>query len=305
MPFPERLQASQRLSERYWERWQSTEAPLLHHYTDAVGLHGILTNRELWLTGISYLNDSTEHQQAGVAARKALESLRSGPAKSDRHSDFYQFLGSMFDSALGVPRIEAEKDTFIGCFSTKADSLSQWRAYGRGEGGFSIVFRAAVLWDLKQRVELGPGYWLLPCDYDLDRIVGLNRDFIEEALEECLDVEISASNEAIAHKAGTDARWIGAGVKHPAFKEEDEWRLVYYGFNGAPPSVFHRSNSTLTPYIKFPLGTQEKMLELIEEIWVGPQRHPELAAAAARNFAQRQLGGEVRIRVSETPFRVL
>ncbi len=300
------LLAAKHLSEGYWEPWRSGQDPLLHHYTDAAGLHGIITTKKLWLTGISYLNDATEHQQAGVAVRKAVELMRENSKNNERQDQYYEYLESMFDAALNVPRIEAEKDTFVVCFSTKSDSLSQWRSYGRGEGGFSIVFRSGSLWDFKKKVDLSSGYWLLPCEYNIERIVNLNRIFIEEALEELLVSDPGLTNEFIAMKSAIDARWIGAGVKHPAFSEEEEWRLIYYGFNGTPPEIYHRANSTLTPYIKFPLGEKNQVsAELIEEVWVGPQRHPELAAAATRDFLRRELGKDIPVKISKIPFRTL
>ncbi len=305
MLLPEhQLVASRRFSDEYWNPWKTNQDIFLQHYTDAIGLHGIVTNRHLRLTNISYLNDATEHQQAGVALRSALSSLVTS-SKSSRHSQFYQYLEGRFEEASSFPRIEIDKGTFVGCFSKKTDSLSQWRGYGRGEGGFCIVFRATQLWHAKQGSVLAPGYWLMPCDYDHERMVQLFKNFIEEALSECLEMNSSIPDDLIASKLATDVSWIGAGIKHPAFKEEEEWRLIYYGFNGAAPEIFFRENSTFTPYIKFPLGEKDQLLQLIEEVWVGPQRHADLAAAATRDFLRRELGGDVPVKVSKTPFRVL
>src|SRR6266478_5667642 len=48
-----------------WNNVHRTLPLGLFHYTDAVGLHGIVTSRRLWATHVYYLNDSQEFRYAG------------------------------------------------------------------------------------------------------------------------------------------------------------------------------------------------------------------------------------------------
>ena len=305
IPLDQPLSASNRLSNEFWKPWLTDNDFLLYHYTDAAGLRGIIESRKLWLTSISYLNDSTEYQQAGVALRKALNLLLEEP-KTERHSIFYKYLERVVTEALTLPRLALDKTTFVGCFSKKADSLSQWRGYGRGEGGFSIALRANDLWRVKQGAPNGPGYWLLPCEYDLDRVVGLFKEFIEYGLDECISLDSGVGDEIIAHKLGVDARWSSAAIKHPAFEEEGEWRLIRYAFEETSLKICHQKNSLFRPYIEFELANEnDHMLNVIEEIWVGPQRYPELAAESLKDYLTQKLGRSVPVRLSKVPFRLL
>lgn len=40
---------------------------------------------------------------------------------------------------------------FVACFTEYGDDLSQWRAYGGGEGGYSIEFDSAILRTMSQQ----------------------------------------------------------------------------------------------------------------------------------------------------------
>ena len=57
------------MEEQEQQRTEGQAEPeLLYHYTTLDGLLGILDKRELWATGISYLNDTFEYKAAPSAA---------------------------------------------------------------------------------------------------------------------------------------------------------------------------------------------------------------------------------------------
>lgn len=298
------LKSAAELSNAYWSNWHQRQDLILYHYTDAAGLSGILSSGELWLTSTPYLNDATENRHAGVIIRRALEQVHALQLP-ERQVRFYRHLNEVFESVENAPRLSIDKQTFVCCFSSKQDSLSQWRAYGGGEGGFAIGFRAAEIWDLKGKNDLSPGFWLLPCAYNEAWATELNREYLIRAVDECLARNAGASDEAIAAAIARDASWMGAAIKHPAFVEESEWRLIFYGFGLPASSVFYRANRTLTPYKKFSSSEPGGLLGAIAEVWVGPQRHPELAASALADLLLSKTGKQVPVRVTSTPFRVV
>ena len=299
-----RLVASVQLSNGFWSEWTTHDDPILYHYTDAVGLCGILESAQLWLTSIAYLNDAMENQYAGVVLRKALEIARSA-GSSEREARFYQHLDDAFRVAQESPRLEIDKQTFVCCFSSRCDSLSQWRGYAGGEGGFAIGFRASAIRDSKRSAPFSPGFLLLPCNYDEQRLLLLNQSFLQDAYRECVALDPFASDRDISKRMALEAAWIGAAMKHPSFNDEREWRLIYYGFGIEKPDINNRVNSTLTPYVKFDFGDKSALRNAIAEIWVGPQRNPELAASALSDLVAHKLGGEVSVRTTGIPFRKL
>jgi Protein of unknown function (DUF2971). len=293
---------SNRLYEDYWSKWPMEAAPVLYHYTTAEGLAGIVDKRELWLTSAAYLNDSTELQEAGRVGRTALLELEA--ALSDGLAKrVVEYLLKIFEDIAEKPRVEYDKQVFIGCFSMDKDSLSQWRGYARGEGGFAIGFNADRVWEAKTRSELRPGYWLLPCEYDGDRTKRLVRQYLSDVLKEVEAKHQDWPVEVIAAEIARGIRWMGAGIKNSSFSSENEWRLIYYTFERDPPPVQHRVSSTFTPFVKFSFGDREQMAQAINEVVIGPQRHVELAKVAVSDFLRAHLGREVPVRVSSVPFR--
>ena len=51
------------------------EAPVLHHYTDAFGLHGIITSNCLWATAAQFSNDLSEIQYAVSMAHPVIDEV--------------------------------------------------------------------------------------------------------------------------------------------------------------------------------------------------------------------------------------
>src|SRR5215469_4117451 len=54
---------------------------------------------------------------------------------------------SPLDEGLTEPKISTE-GRFLTCFSEDGDDLSQWRAYGGGEGGYALQFDSLFLRNL-------------------------------------------------------------------------------------------------------------------------------------------------------------
>jgi hypothetical protein len=112
----------------------------LFHYTTGEGLIGILESGELWATQVSCLNDSSE-------IRYALSMLRG--FFTDKVTDPGLDLDEKFVCERVVEDLSVDgaltSEWFVACFTEEKDDLSQWRAYGRGEGGYAIGFDNARL----------------------------------------------------------------------------------------------------------------------------------------------------------------
>lgn len=51
------------------------DAPILHHYTDAFGVHGIISSNCLWATATQFSNDLSEIEHAVSIAIEIMEEM--------------------------------------------------------------------------------------------------------------------------------------------------------------------------------------------------------------------------------------
>jgi len=91
----------------------------MYHYTDINALSNIITNRELWLTHASFLNDHTEGQE------------------------LFTLLTEIFQSEPNIIKllkfVDKTSEAYCLSFSQDKDLLSQWRGYCPGVGGYNIA----------------------------------------------------------------------------------------------------------------------------------------------------------------------
>jgi Protein of unknown function (DUF2971) len=162
-------------------RLSQPQPALLHHYTDAAGLKGILESGVLRATHIAFMNDKSEYLHASELLAEAIKVAKSknrslDPLQIKLLEEMEPAVGSTRPENIGLP-------FFVCCFSAKENNLNQWRAYGRGEGGYSIGFRTAELGS-----SLGINTILTPVLYKRDVQARLVQDVLAWALEEYLKV---------------------------------------------------------------------------------------------------------------------
>src|ERR1019366_10351896 len=113
---------------------------VLHHYTDSNGLKGIIESGALRATHVSYLNDASEYLHAvNVLLEKVAQ------AQAGQRAPLEVELLQEMEPLLKATRAENVNHYFVTCFSEEPNSLNQWRAYGKGEGAFSIGFVGSQL----------------------------------------------------------------------------------------------------------------------------------------------------------------
>jgi hypothetical protein len=133
------------ISEREQSRPKPTQ-PLqrLYHYTDVVGLNGIIETNELWATSAYFLNDSAEV----IYGYGALdEALKDWIAVNPRPEESLALaLALDLQRGFGVDLLNKRliEPIYLVCFCEDDNLLSQWRAYGQS-GGYSIALDFPVL----------------------------------------------------------------------------------------------------------------------------------------------------------------
>ena len=250
------MQRIRDLSDRILDPWvkRHTQLPdVLYHYTSADGLIGILTSRSIWLTDLRYMNDLSEMQYSRELLGMRLAERLKQPALSETQRDFLTRVSSNVGPFYRV---------FSASFCEEGNLLSQWRAYRGKGGGYAIGFDFFHVLRLLNR----------PCVlrkvvYDENEQVRLFDSVIHEFLAVVQhEVDTNPNREAIASFLpelcqafkSVIAEFLSS-VKHPDFREEQEWRLVHFASSipelsdGDAPS-FRSYDGNVIPYFSVDFG---------------------------------------------------
>jgi len=290
------------------------DAPTLHHYTDAFGVHGIISSNCLWATATQFSNDLSEIEHAvSIAAEIIKEMWGSKKTISPWEKVLAEHLVQLFATPLhsfGQP--------FIVSFCEDGDLLSQWRAYG-GTSGFSLAFSAlSQSDDVKLICKDGFRTMVKRVVYDHDkqrkRLRFVLRNLIK--LVNGFSFSTASSKGASAHVElslllileMTD--WA-CTVKHRAFSEEKEWRIITYPRGatlvGAGPENYEGVSVRPTPKLLLPYMVLEprsrKRLPLIE-IRCGPSQFQEQSARAMDILLRKHGYKHLPVTFSGVPLRV-
>jgi hypothetical protein len=210
----------------------------LCHYTDFGGLKGILETGSLWATYSRTMNDASEQQYGEKLVGDYLAALPDGTS-ADRLS-----------IAMGRSKVR----NFASCFCESSQILSMWTTYGARGGGYCLEFDGgggllgSSFASFETRLPFKMTYGdILP--QDVQSILQCAWQFAQRG-----DVEASVS--------ASWANILALKFKHPAFRHENEWRIV---IRDPPLSTlkFRAGHSDVKPYI-----------ELSPVAADGPQRLP-------------------------------
>lgn len=256
------------------------ELPPLYHYTDAVGLTGIATSRELWATRAGFSNDVSE-------MRLLRSAFRNIP-------DARLFIANVAPADI-QPRV------YLFCLSELGDDLSQWRGYCPRSGGYALGFERQALEE-----------WIGPIKRDGGEVEGTLKVvrclYAEREKYEQLAVRMVSGYRALEGPV-LDRRdeWfkgafcaVAGRIKDSHFEREREWRLVIY----APGRdlVHHRGGEfTPIPYYKYDFsGT---LTRPFTSVFVGPNPYQDLAQAGAQSLGDTVT--DFSTRLSRIPYRSL
>jgi hypothetical protein len=279
---------------------------VLYHYTTVEGIRGLVESGEAWATEIHFLNDAEELHHAVEQFRQRLRVLSEQSDDTERSS-----LLTLWSEAVRVFR---DAQVFVFCLSERSDQLSQWRAYGSGEGGFAIGFNSQKLKKMSEQQSFRLEY----CEYTEDP--DCRSDGLLKVLEDRIDSRIWAavqkfhaekeSDLSAARRAANELLAVGLSefaprIKHHAFREEKEWRLF-----SAPETVQQierlgtRDGAIAPiPYYRFNLGLDLELEPTIERIVIGPSRDQHLAALGVEKLFDTVGIQRPAIVMSAVPFR--
>ena len=249
--------------------YADTPGEPLYHYTSFGGLLGIVASRALWASDIRYMNDSAELKHTADLIRNEI--TRRIGAGHPRPNLLNQFLDWV------THRITNGHMLFASSFRSNGNLLSQWRGYSRLGKGVSLGFNPDDILHCANRQFFQIG----KCIYNSrqqEKLIGQVVDAIEAL---ALEHDLSGGGERpvgdrsyhpIFQLIESDLLRIAAILKHPSFREEEEWRIISPVITDylSAPVLFREGTSMLVPYIQFELMTERDSPIALHHLFLGP-----------------------------------
>jgi len=286
----------------------------LAHYTTAATAQMILRNREIWMRSPSVMNDYSE-------VRHGIESL--GRALHGAPGDQLKAAIDTYHPGLGQEAVEKFEavamlvagGTFIASFSEHscieepAGRLSMWRAYG-GTCGVALIFKQQVFTE------------------DIN-IIGLQSSpvaYLDEAgvAHEVMRIASQVQNyraalgvlgrEAVLNALLDAFRFACVCIKHPAFKEEMEWRVILNPAFHAD-SAIRRETETIggIPQLIYKIPLEDdvdravflSVAACVESVLIGPTNYANTIrnALCEELKARQHPDPDTAVRVTNIPLR--
>jgi hypothetical protein len=282
---------------------------VLWYYTSASTFATILETNKIWSTQISCLNDTTEYRRSVRLFHDSFEQYIEGADDED---------SKWFANYLYTELIQDDADWskfFVMCMSNQKDDLSQWRAYGGGEGGVAIGLSRQHLGETD--ASNSPCLW--PVSYNaqaqqklVEKIAAKTLHFFCEGLKRRPGADRKMWAHAFVMAFGPHIVYLAPILKHPAFFQEEEWRLVCELGPADKEKIKIKQRQTLISR-HLPLLFGDKLP--IREVLVGPCRHPGPSRISVADYLlalKYELNGEgendprkVTVSSSDIPFQTM
>lgn len=268
------------------------------HYTSAETAMNILKGasdgrRYIWLRNASDMNDFSEIQwgrycfHEGVVKATEVDQRLSGLINQVDPN-----MAAKLTNAMTADFEHMQANTHLVSLAhhdehlAKTGLLSMWRAYG-GPENVCLVFNTAAFIGEQQSYELvlSPVYYANPSDYQAQFKVMLDR------MEQRMEILKHANPDFLLFNLKRAIDFSILSTKHPAFREESEWRVIHYPnpfkHREDPPCDIVSINGKVQKIYKVPMeNNPDKGLanaaphELIDRIIIGPTQNYELVRAA-------------------------
>jgi hypothetical protein len=212
---------------------------LLYHYTDAIGLLGIISSNRLWATDASFLNDPSEGQLFPERVIGFMREKRGGLTPAEEP------IVSQTEDGLNKHRKPISAFTISFC--DEGDLLSQWRGYGLFGSGYAIGFNPQNI----THVQLGT---LIEVQYGFEGVQKLSLDLMSIFID--ATPKWSALIDRFCEEAAQAIRYLSLGFKDAGYSEERETRILTRPYHqpGHPfqlltPLRFRARGAEIVPYV--------------------------------------------------------
>jgi hypothetical protein len=273
--------------------------PVLYHYTSAGGLRGIIESRALWATNVLYLNDSSELSYATALVKRIFD------GESTKHTGCTRYLLSFLIPTL----IETmPTDFFVACFCENPDLLSQWRAYASKGTGYCLGFETKHC--IQSTGVADHIVQFQKVEYDISQQENMLRQRLEVILKTVVPLFSNINPDdstipllqAFAVAVVDHLSTLLTSLKHPAFAEEQEWRIVNFGLRPTPQLRFRSGATGLVPYVELRFPSAPFPVPLTE-IRHGPASNPTLTKRSIEDLLLTYAYMDVAVKGSDIPLR--
>lgn len=284
---------------------------IVYHYTNAVGLLGIVEHDELWASSAVALNDLSEMTYGLDVLREATEARKDAPSET---------VGALIKEGAFAPLRDSP---YFLCASTLNDSLNQWIGYA-GRQGYSVGIRTKerLVKRRKDGQERSTGR---PLSITEGALMGTNGWYqviykrgdqlrvVNDLLDFCKENNLLtvAAPHARAH-AITMFGAVLAQLKHQAFADEREVRFIT-GRNDDTDERYRAGAYGVVPYTRLIAAGREEYdsalpagLKLpIASVTTGPANADErsLIESSARRLLDARGYGSAKVKTSAAPYR--
>jgi len=281
--------------------------PIIYHYTNDVGLRGILETGKIWLTDIFNLNDPSELSHG---FSHIVEILKGMAASGPPEVNIFAQDTEAFATRGGI---RAAAHYFVCSFSAAGDDLGQWRAYADNGRGYALGFDAKML----EAAYIGNGSTLIPNNstfpitYADAQLADLHRQIAEAALplislprgRELSNDVIRAYMRELSVLVSMHALRAVLFFKHEAYNNEREYRFLQIHRADIPaPDVKFRSRPyALVRYREFDWNAVAA--DALKTIIIGPAADSLKATQFAQDCIASFAGRSVEVIPSKIPYR--
>jgi hypothetical protein len=272
------------------------EGTLLFHYTSFESFLGMAESGTLWASHIRYLNDTSEQRLMWKLVKARIEERLPGAS------------GALHNRLLDLKEVAANpqnEDVYVISFSEDGgDRLSQWRGYG-ANAGISIGFNLAELRcqcnrfttkAFKPPLNTGAAQ-LLKVRY----VDAMGNDKTNRIIDAFLDRPLPDSPTSKYSPEQAFSRGISyfsASLKHTAFSDEREWRIIIFDFVGGPTPRYRARKSLLIPFIELDIRNAAP-----SKIIVGPSPQPENSVDAIKHMLAAKGSMDTEVIATQMPYR--
>ena len=186
----------------------------LWHYTDAAGLHGIVSSGQLRFGDARFLNDRTERVHGEQLLESAFDEFVANHSNDG---------GKAFRDLVRVLRWPDR--LYVCSLSATKESISQWQRYGADGGGYCIGFDVRALDNLLDSEHVSRESML----YHQGEQQLLLRKAIESGFDEYVKLREREHGDGPKPYyeyffTDTDIHEALLRIKNPFFHDEEEWR---------------------------------------------------------------------------------
>ncbi|HPE30897.1 MAG TPA: DUF2971 domain-containing protein [Parvularculaceae bacterium] len=290
------------------------------HYTSAENAYKMIAGEQVWLRNLQSMNDFMEVRHGADNLAKALN--KEDGSKKEFWAALDQIRAGLSERIIEkfnkcLPMVQ--QSTFAFCMSEhrieedEIGRLSMWRAYGNKSGSVAIVVDGSPFLSSSQGEEIGA--FTLPIDYlDATEVENVISKLASKLIENS-DAIRDVPEDKVVWQITVSLLMRALSNKHPGFKEELEWRIVYnelFGkgkilkqevesINGVPQLV---NKLPVADYANY--GLQGTLLhQIVDRIIIGPSDQAWLIYDAfVRALQEKKVENAAdKVIVSDIPLR--